>query len=97
MKSKHLFVALAVLAAMTASSALAAKVEVKATGMMCALCEAKVKEKLGALDGVAKVEAHHDKGHIEIELKEGASLDEELVRETVKNAGFAVSEVKMTE
>lgn len=60
-------------------------------GMSCGHCEKAVKESLGELEGVTKVEVDLDKKLVEVE---GENLVDNLIKEAIEDAGYDVIEIK---
>ncbi len=60
----------------------------KVEGMMCAHCEAHVKEALEAISGVDEAIASHDKGEVVIKLSQ--SIDDKTLKQAIEKAGYKV-------
>lgn len=58
----------------------------RAEGMMCAHCEAHVREALLAIPGIEKVEADHKKKRVKIECSKMPS--EKSLKEAIQKAGY---------
>ena len=65
------------------------KLSIDVNGMTCGHCEAKVVSAVGAVEGVAKVEASHANNTITVMLKKGAEVPSEQIAEAVRGAGFS--------
>jgi copper chaperone len=64
-------------------------------GFNCAACSAKLQAKLAKLDGAEAVEAAAwEEGTISIWLAEDAAVDDEVLAQAVKDAGFVLKEVR---
>jgi copper chaperone CopZ len=64
-------------------------------GFNCEHCTAKLQKKLAEIEGAkAVVAAEWQEGTVSIWLAEDADLDDELLAETVKSAGFVLKEVR---
>jgi copper chaperone len=64
-------------------------------GFSCAACSAKLQAKLAKLDGAQAVEAAAwEEGTISVWLAEDAELDDEVLAQAVKDAGFVLKEVR---
>lgn len=59
-------------------------------GMSCGHCEKAVKEALGQLRGVSKVEVDLENKKVEVE---GEDLVDEVLKESIKDAGYEVVEI----
>ena len=64
------------------------KVTMKIEGMMCGHCEARVKQSLEAIDGVAKAEVSHEKGTAVVTLSGDVSVD--TLKQAVEAQGYKV-------
>ena len=61
---------------------------IKVSGMMCPHCEARVKEALEKLDGVAKATPNHKKGLVKIKFD--APCEISTIKTTITDAGYKV-------
>ena len=68
------------------------KKTMKIEGMMCPHCSGRVKKCLEAIEGVAEAEVSHESGTACVTLN--APVTDELLKKTVEDAGYAVTEVK---
>ena len=64
----------------------------KIEGMMCGHCEAAVKKALEALDGVSEAIVSHEKGTAIVKLN--ADVADDVLKETVEEKDYKVTEVK---
>ena len=64
------------------------KITLKIEGMMCGHCEARVKQTLEAIEGVAKADVSHEKGTAIVTVKDGASAD--VLKQAVEAQGYKV-------
>ena len=64
------------------------KVTMKIEGMMCGHCEARVKQTLEAIDGVAKADVSHEKGTAVVTLNGEVTTD--TLRQAVEAQGYKV-------
>nr|MCR4777730.1 HAD-IC family P-type ATPase [Lachnospiraceae bacterium] len=62
------------------------KMKIKVNGMMCAHCEAHVKEALEAIDGIDGAVASHEENLVT--LTTSKDVDEALIKEAVTKAGY---------
>ncbi len=66
------------------------KLTMKIEGMMCGHCEAKVKQTLEAIEGVAKADVSHEKGTAVVTLSGEVSRD--TLKQAVEAQGYKVTE-----
>lgn len=59
-------------------------------GMTCAHCEKAVKDGLGELEGVSKVEVNLETKKVEVE---GENLVDTVLKESIEDAGYEVMEI----
>lgn len=59
-------------------------------GMSCGHCEAKVKNRVGDLEGVARVEATASAERVEVTLSRGAEVERDAIARAIQEAGFEV-------
>ena len=62
-------------------------------GMSCPFCAYGVEQKLKKLDGVEDLKVVLETGLATLTLEEGADISNELLQETVKDAGFEVAKI----
>lgn len=63
---------------------------VHVSGLACPFCVYGLERSIGKIKGVDSVTVSLKTGLIRITVRDGVTLDEALVRETVKDAGFTV-------
>ncbi len=68
--------------------------EIPIQGMTCPFCADGLHRKLGKLPGVEKAEVSLKLKKARLTLKEGASIDEEMVKKAILDAGFTPGEVE---
>ena len=102
---KTLAIALAVTAALSltvpvasAQGALAADdggrvIEVTILGMVCPFCSYGVQQKLKRLDGIAELDVDLENGLAILRLDDERDLSNEILLQTVKDAGFEVAKI----
>lgn len=61
---------------------------IKVEGMKCSGCENRIEKSLLNLDGIEKVNANHEKGIVEITLKE--QINSNILKERLEILGFSV-------
>lgn len=91
MKSSSLIVA--ILSAVWAAAAFAGpSYRLHVTGLACPFCAYGIEKKLGAIEGVERVETHIKEGAVIVAMRDGATLDEAAARKAVQAAGFTLKE-----
>ena len=63
----------------------------KVDGLACPFCAYGIEKKLGALDGVERLETNIKDGTVVVTMKDGAVLDEATAKQAVKDAGFTLN------
>lgn len=71
------------------------KTTVTVDGMACGMCEAHINDAVRANFKVKKVDSSHKKGITEIIAEQ--PIDEEKVKEVIKNAGYTATAVSSAE
>ncbi len=71
------------------------KTTLKIDGMMCGMCEAHINDCIRSHFKVEKVHSSHARGVCEI--LSASPLDEEKLREIIKNTGYTVTELHVEE
>ena len=66
--------------------------ELTVKGMMCAHCEAHVKEALEKIDGVTNVIADHEKNLVT--LSAATAIDESILKAAVEGAGYEFAGIR---
>jgi mercuric ion binding protein len=59
-------------------------------GLACPFCAYGIEKKLGALEGVRRIEVDIASGTVAVTMTEGATLDEEAAGKAVEEAGFTL-------
>ncbi|MCZ6657669.1 MAG: heavy-metal-associated domain-containing protein [Gammaproteobacteria bacterium] len=59
-------------------------------GLVCPFCAYSIEKNVGKLDGVIDVQANLKEGLVSVLVADGKTLDEEVVRQTITNAGFTL-------
>jgi copper chaperone CopZ len=88
MKTILLFIAIAFSAA---TNAQVTKVSLQASGLTCSMCSNSINKALKTLDFVLQVDADIKTYTFEISFKPTSSVDFDMIKKKVENAGFAVS------
>ena len=68
---------------------------INVTGMHCTHCSKSVADALGAIDGVIKAKADHEKCTATVTMK--TEVDDKLLIETIENLGFTPGEITIKE
>ena len=66
--------------------------EIKVAGMTCPFCVYGVEKSIGKLEGVASVEVSLELKKARVVMQPGEELDEERIRELIRDAGFTPGE-----
>lgn len=69
------------------------QIQVTILGMSCPFCAYGVEQKLKRLEGVKDLEVVLETGLATLRMEEGADISNELVQQTVKEAGFEVAKI----
>ncbi len=69
------------------------QIEVTILGMSCPFCAYGVEQKLKKLEGVEDLEVVLETGIATLTLEDGADLSNDLLKETVKKAGFEAAKI----
>lgn len=59
-------------------------------GLSCPFCAYGVEKKLGAVKGVQRIDVDIASGTVAVTMAEGATLDEAVAKQAVKEAGFSL-------
>ena len=59
-------------------------------GMMCEGCENRIKNAVGAIDGVVDVSAKHDTGIVKLIARD--NVTEDMIKERIEDIGFSVKD-----
>jgi cation transport ATPase len=88
-----------IITALFSNAAMAATQTIKATvnGMVCAFCAQGIDKKMRALSQTKDVYVNLKQRIVAVELKEGQTLADEKVKEVIKNAGYDVTAIEMSE
>ena len=87
------------LTALVASSpALATQsVKAKVNGMVCAFCAQGIEKKLRALSETSDVYVNLAQKIVAVQMKEGATLSPDVVREVIKDAGYELATIEIVD
>ena len=76
-----------------AQPATATTVRVGIRGMVCGFCATGLKKTFSSQKGVTKVEVSLENKKVVLYLEPGATLDDAVITEKVKDAGYEVTEI----
>lgn len=95
---KKLFT-LAIALSLFSSATFAATQTIKANvnGMVCAFCAQGIEKKMRALSQTKDVYVNLKQRIVAVELKDGQTLSDEKVKDVIKNAGYDVTSIEMSE
>jgi len=88
----HVLLLAALLAAfvLPAAAAEGGRYRLQVNGLSCPFCAYGIEKKLGAMEGVQKVEVQLDEGAVIVHTRAGTELTEEAARKAVEAAGFGL-------
>lgn len=66
-------------------------------GLSCPFCAYGLEKKLGAVDGVQRLETNIKDGTVTVIMKDGMPLDEASARKAVKAAGFSLRKLEQVQ
>ncbi len=69
------------------------QIQITVLGMSCPFCAYGVEQKLKKLDGVVELTVELASGLATLVMQDGADVSNEILRETVKDAGFEAAKV----
>ncbi len=75
------------------SYALTQKIEV--LGMVCAFCAQGIEKNFGSIENVKDIFVSLENYFVAIELKDGKSIDEKLIRTIITDAGYDVKKIEV--
>lgn len=70
------------------------EINVKVKGLVCAFCVKNIEKSFLKNDAVEKVKADLDTKIVTINLKEGKTLSDEVITETISDAGYNVTTIE---
>lgn len=83
-----------VVAAVVSSVAHAEQIKVEVKGMVCSFCAQGIKKTFMRKDGVENVEVDLDKKIVTITTKQGATLNDADVKDSIVDAGYEVIKIE---
>jgi copper chaperone CopZ len=92
----HFFRVVSLIAALVSATPALAAQSLKATvnGMVCAFCAQGIEAKLSKLPQAQSVYVNLGQKVVAVEIKDGATLSPDVVREAVKDAGYEVAAIE---
>jgi periplasmic mercuric ion binding protein len=72
-------------------------IKANVNGMVCAFCAQGIEKKMRALTQTKDVYVNLKQRIVAIEVKDGQTLSEEKVKEVIKNAGYEVTSIEISE
>lgn len=95
---KKLLLSTLVVTALLSQVAFAAQtIKANVNGMVCAFCAQGIEKKMRALSQTQAVYVNLKQRVVAIELKDGQTLSQEKVKAIIKDAGYDVTSIEMTE
>lgn len=76
--------------------AMADEITVTVKGMVCSFCAQGIKKTFGKVDGIKNVDVDLDKKVVKLSVEDGKSLSDDLVKETITDAGYEVLTIERT-
>jgi len=80
--------------AQTENKQLEGKIKVEVDGLSCPFCAYGLEKKLQKMEGVEKIEIDVENAFVLLTVEHGKTVNEEVIRERVKDAGFTAREIK---
>jgi copper chaperone CopZ len=77
------------------AAAVVTGVVISVKGMVCSFCAQGIEKKLKAFKEVRSVNVDLDTKKVNIQFVLGQTLSEKILNETIKNAGYEVTELKL--
>lgn len=71
-------------------------IQAKVNGMVCAFCAQGIEKKMRGLSQTKDVYVNLKQRIVAVELKEGQTLSENTVKDLIKDAGYDVTAIEMT-
>ncbi len=68
-------------------------VEVQVDGLACPFCAYGLEKKLSDLDGVDSIKIDIEKGMVTLIIQEDKTINEEVIKEKIKEAGFTPGKI----
>jgi copper chaperone CopZ len=90
---KSLFACALVLASFASAKAQFTKADVQVSGLTCSMCQLATQKSLKTLDFVSDIKPDLNKNVYVLTFKKGKTVDLDLIKKKVKDAGFSVSKL----
>jgi cation transport ATPase len=89
----------AIVLSLFGNAALAATQTIKANvnGMVCAFCAQGIEKKMRALSQTKDVYVNLKQRIVAVEVKDGQTLSNDTVKDVIKNAGYEVTSIEMSD
>lgn len=71
--------------------------QLRVDGLACPFCAYGLEKKLGAIEGVQRIEVDIATGTVTVTMAEGAMLEETTAKQAVKEAGFSLRGFKQVQ
>ncbi len=71
--------------------------QLQVDGLVCPFCAYNIEKNVGKLDGVKDVKANLKEGLVSVLVADGKMLDEEVVDQTITDAGFTLVAIEPQE
>lgn len=95
MEEKHMKkLILLLLVFVTPATALAEEIRVTVKGMVCSFCAQGIKKNFSKLDAVQSVDPDLENKIVTIKTKEGATLQDENIKNIITEAGYEVANIE---
>ncbi len=72
-------------------------IQAKVNGMVCAFCAQGIEKKIRSLSQTKEVYVNLKQRIVAVELKEGQTLSENTVKDLIKDAGYDVTAIEVTD
>ena len=95
---KKLLITIGILLAVSSNVALATQtMKANVNGMVCAFCAQGIEKKMRTLSQTQDVYVNLKQRLVAVEIKDGQTLSQETVKELIKDAGYEVTSIEMSE
>lgn len=94
---KLLFISLILSTLITNAAFAAQTIKANVNGMVCAFCAQGIEKKMRALSQTKDVYVNLKQRVVAVELKEGQTLPNETVKDLIKDAGYEVTSIEITD
>ena len=95
---KKLLITIGIIFAVSSNVALATQtMKANVNGMVCAFCAQGIEKKMRTLSQTQDVYVNLKQRLVAVEIKDGQTLSQETVKELIKDAGYEVTSIEMSE